>query len=56
MTDADNRSVRNLVHASGSPKEADDEISHWFAPDELIKYKLVHEHILYSQDMDGLLG
>ena len=30
IADDDNRSVRNLVHASGSVKEAEDEITHWF--------------------------
>src|SRR3989338_3499100 len=30
MADADNRAVRNLIHASGSIEEADAEIAHWF--------------------------
>ena len=32
---AEKRSIRNLVHASGDKKEADFEISLWFSPDEL---------------------
>jgi nucleoside-diphosphate kinase len=55
MTDTDNRAVRNLVHASGSAKEAEDEIRHWFKPEEIIKYKTVQEKILYDVDLDGLL-
>jgi nucleoside-diphosphate kinase len=55
MTDIDGRSIRNLVHASGSPKEADQEIAHWFSPEELIDYKLVQEQILYDVNLDGIL-
>jgi nucleoside-diphosphate kinase len=55
MTDADKRSVRNLVHASGSPKEAEQEISHWFGKDEIIEYRLVQEQILYDVNLDGIL-
>ena len=36
MADADNRAIRNLVHASGSAKEAEMEIPHWFEKKELI--------------------
>ncbi len=55
MTDHDGRSVRNLVHASGSVKEAEDEIAHWFKKDELIGYKLAQEAILYDVNLDGIL-
>lgn len=55
MTDNDGRSIRNLVHASGSPKEADDEIKHWFTPDEIINYKLFQEQILYDVNLGGIL-
>lgn len=48
MTDADNRCIRNLVHASGSPKEAEDEIKHWFSDMELIEYRHHQEKILYE--------
>jgi nucleoside-diphosphate kinase len=48
MSDGDARAVRNLVHASGSVKEADDEVKHWFKKDELFDYKLLVEHILYD--------
>jgi nucleoside-diphosphate kinase len=53
MTDADNRSIRNLVHASGTPKEAEDEIAHWFTKEELMDYMLIQEQILYDVNMDG---
>lgn len=54
MTDQDNRSIRNLVHASGSPKEANDEIAHWFTEQELMNYTLVQEKILYDVNLDGI--
>ena len=53
MTDADKRSVRNLVHASGSVKEAENEIPHWFTVQELIEYATVQESILYDVNLDG---
>lgn len=56
MTDNDNRSIRNLIHASGSPKEAEDEIKHWFREGELISYKHHNEHILYSEHYHDILG
>jgi len=55
MSDTDSRSVRNLIHASGSPDEAENEIKHWFTPEELIDYKLVQEAILYDVNLDGIL-
>jgi len=55
MSDQDGRSVRNLVHASGSVKEAEDEIAHWFKKDELFNYRLIAEQMLYDVDLDGIL-
>ncbi|MCX6716732.1 MAG: nucleoside-diphosphate kinase [Candidatus Taylorbacteria bacterium] len=55
MSDGDLRSVRNLVHASGSVKEADKEIPHWFEDNEIVNYKLVAEQILYDVNLDGIL-
>ena len=55
MCDTDGRAVRNLIHASGSVKEAEDEIEHWFEKDEIINYKLVQEAILYDVNLDGIL-
>ncbi|MBX4210768.1 nucleoside-diphosphate kinase [Candidatus Parcubacteria bacterium] len=53
MTDADGRCIRNLVHASGSARDAEQEIKHWFSESELIDYKLVQERILYDINLDG---
>jgi nucleoside-diphosphate kinase len=55
MSDVDGRSVRNLVHASGTVKEAEDEIAHWFKKEELFNYRLIAEAMLYDVDLDGIL-
>jgi len=55
MSDTDGRAVRNLIHASGSPEEAEMEIKHWFKPEEIINYRLVQEEILYDVNLDGIL-
>lgn len=55
VADTDGRAVRNIVHASGSVKEAENEIAHWFSENEIINYKLAQEQILYDIDWDGLL-
>ena len=51
----DSRAARNVVHASGSVKEAADEINHWFKPAELMKYKTISEKMLYDVNLDGIL-
>lgn len=56
MSESDNRSIRNLVHASGSVKEAEDEIRHWFTDEELVDYSIVSDKILYAPDMNGIFG
>lgn len=53
MTDEDNRSIRNLVHASGSVKESKDEINHWFSEKEIINYTSIQDKILYDVNLDG---
>ena len=55
MSDEDNRSIRNLVHASGSVAEAEMEIKHWFKPEEIVNYRLVQEQMLYDVNLDGIL-
>jgi len=54
LADTDVRAVRNLVHASGSPAEANKEIKVWFKPSEIVKYRLIQEEILYDIDLDGI--
>lgn len=55
MADSDDRAIRNLIHASGSVEEAENEIDLWFNKEELISYQLVQEKILYDVNLDGLL-
>ena len=55
MADSDDRSVRNLIHASGTVPEAEKEIKHWFKKEEIIDYKIVMEEILYGKSLDGIL-
>ncbi len=40
---ASGRSISNVIHASADQAEADQEIPHWFKPDELYGYQAVHE-------------
>lgn len=37
------KGIPNLIHASGDPEEAEQEITHWFAESELYDYPSVHE-------------
>jgi len=53
LADADNRAVRNLVHASANDFDADYEIEVWFKKDELVDYRTVREHILYDVNLDS---
>jgi nucleoside-diphosphate kinase len=55
MADADNRSVRNLIHASGTVAEAEAELALWFKPQEFIDYALFNEKVLYDVNLDGIL-
>ena len=48
MSDTDGRAIRNLVHASGSVKEAEDEIAHWFKKGEVFEYEIAIEDIVYG--------
>lgn len=52
IADIDDRAVRNLVHTSGSVEEAEKEIKIWFKDEEILKYRLVQEQILYDVNLD----
>lgn len=51
----DGRAVRNIVHCTDKPEEAEREINIWFKPEEVINYRLVQEEILYDVNLDGIL-
>jgi nucleoside diphosphate kinase len=40
-----NSGLANLIHASGNPSEAKEEVAHWFSDQELFDYKTVHENL-----------
>jgi nucleoside-diphosphate kinase len=50
VADADERAIRNLVHASGSVEEAENEIKLWFKKDEIMDYDMAIDQILYSME------
>ena len=54
LASIDNRAVRNLVHCSDPVADADREIPIWFDQEEILKYRLVAEQILYDINLDGL--
>ena len=37
------KGVPNLIHASGDPEEAAQEIAHWFDKEELMDYHMLNE-------------
>ncbi len=49
----ENRAVRNLIHCSESPEEAEREIQVWFTENEIMKYVTAQERIMYDVDWDG---
>lgn len=49
----ENRAVRNLIHCSESPEEAEREIGLWFTEDEIMKYMTAQERIMYDINLDG---
>ena len=44
----EDRAVRNLVHQSESPEEAEREIAIWFNEDEIMDYTTAQQRILYD--------
>lgn len=49
LADEDERSIRNLVHASGTVDEAETEISLWFGEDDIYDYHTAIDKVLYSK-------
>lgn len=41
--DTKNKGIPNLIHASGDPDEAKEEIMHWFSTAEIYDYKVLNE-------------
>ena len=55
LSDTGGRAIRNLIHASGTKEEAENEINLWFKKEELINYRLINEEIIYDVNLDGIL-
>ena len=43
FADGAKKGIPNLIHASGDPEEAEKEIGHWFADEELYDYSVLNE-------------
>lgn len=48
LSNAQNRPLRNLIHASGTVDEAKNEIPVWFTDAELYKYEHVNDRVQYD--------
>jgi len=49
----ENRGVRNLIHCSESPEEAEREMAIWFNENEFMNYNTAQERIMYDVNLDG---
>jgi nucleoside-diphosphate kinase len=54
ISNIENRSVKNVVHASSSVEDAEKEIDVWFKSEEIMSYRLIAEEILYDVNGDGV--
>lgn len=50
----EDRSIRNLIHCSDVPAEAEREIALWFNEDELMEYTTAQERIMYNAHFDEI--
>ncbi|MFA6422996.1 MAG: nucleoside-diphosphate kinase [Patescibacteria group bacterium] len=50
VSDNFDRTILNIVHASGSVEEAEKEINLWFDKDEILDYKMIDEEIMIGKD------
>lgn len=49
----EDRAVRNLIHCSDAPEEAEREIALWLGEDEVMDYVTAQERIMYDVNFDG---
>lgn len=50
LADGLERATHTLVHASGTPEEAENEIKLWFSPEEILDYDLALESVFYDKN------
>ncbi len=55
LSNTDERCVRNLIHCTDDPNEAQREIDIWFAGNEILNYRHIAEQMLYDINLDGIL-
>ncbi len=55
LSDAEQRGIRNILHCSDQPSEAQREIGIWFTPEEISQYRHINEAILEDVNLDGKL-
>lgn len=55
LSNADERCVRNLIHCTDDPREAEREIAIWFKSEEILAYRHLAEQMLYDINLDGIL-
>lgn len=55
LADSGGRSIRNLIHASGTAADAEKELALWFSQSEILSYRLIADEILYDVNLDGIL-
>lgn len=48
------RAVRNLIHCTGEPEEAEFEVNLWFDKSEVMNYVHVNDVMLYDVNFDGI--
>ena len=53
LSDVEQRGIRNLLHCTDKPEEAQREINIWFTPEELQDYRHINEAILEDVNLDG---
>ncbi|MBW3003776.1 nucleoside-diphosphate kinase [Candidatus Woesearchaeota archaeon] len=51
LADAGKRPIQNLIHASGTPEEAERELKVWFKDDEIYVWKRVDEDLVYRKNL-----
>jgi len=44
------RSIKNIVHASENKSEAEHEIAHWFAQEEIFEYRRADESVMFNPE------
>ena len=43
------RAIKNIMHASENPEEAEHEIAHWFAQEEIFEYEMAHHTVMFNK-------